>query len=338
MHDAIPLPQQMFQMITGFWVSQAVGTFAELGLADTFDGKPQTARDVASRAATDPDATFRLLRTLASVGVVAHGDGDRFELTPLGATLRSDVPGSMRDMARAQTMPGHWLPWGRLRDVVRTGTRQTGAALGAEIFGYYAEQPAERAAFLGAMDGLSMLVAAEAARVYDASAHRALCDVGGSAGTIAAGFLRANPKLRGTVFDLPEVAPTTKESIAKVGLAERCEAVGGDFFVDVPEADLYVLKHVLHDWNDAQCRTLLANVARRMQPGGRLLVIEMVIPDDRSPSAAQLMDLNMLVMLPGRERTAGQYAELFATAGLRTVDIRPTHSPMHVIVVEKVAS
>ncbi len=336
MHDdQIPAPQQMFQMITAYWVSQAVGTFAELGLADGLARGPSTARELARASGTEAGATFRLLRALATAGVVRRTSDDTFALTALGETLRSDVPGSMRDMARAQTAPGHWLPWSRFRDVVRTGSRQTGAALGAEIFGYYEREPAERAAFLGAMNGLSSLVAAEAARVYDASQHHELCDVGGSAGTIAAGFLRANERLKGVVMDLPEVQPLTTKSIADAGLSERCRAVGGDFFVDVPEADLYVLKHVLHDWNDEQCKTILANVSRRMRPGGRLLVIEMVIPDDGSPSAAALMDINMLVLLPGRERSGREYGELLASAGLRLQEILPTHSPMQVIVAAK---
>lgn len=322
-------------MITSYWVSQAVGTFAELRLADQLAGGAKSARDVAATAGTDPDATYRLLRMLASVGVVAQ-DGAQFALTPIGATLRSDVPGSMRDMARAQTMPGHWLPWGRLTDAVRTGTRQTAAALGMEIFDHYAKHPEEREAFAGAMHGLASLVANEAPRVYDASAHRVVCDVGGSSGTIAAGFLRATPTLHGIVFDLPEVAPLATAAIAKAGLTDRCRAIGGDFFADMPVADLYVMKHILHDWSDEQCKTILGNCAKHLQPGGRVLILEMVIPDDGRPSPAQLMDLNMLVVTHGRERTAGQYAALLAAAGLRLVDIRPTHSPLHVIVADKI--
>ena len=333
-HDAPP-PERMFHMITSYWVSQAVGTFAELGFADQLAAGGKSARDGAAAVGTDPDATSRLLRMLASVGVVAQDD-TRFTLTPLGATLRADVPGSMRDMARAQTMPGHWLPWGRLTDAIRTGTRQTAAALGMEIFDHYANHAGEREAFVAAMNGLSSLVAKEAPRVYDASAHRVVCDVGGSSGTIAAGFLRANPTLRGIVFDLPEVAPRATAALAEAGLADRCRAVGGDFFADVPVADLYVMKHVLHDWNDEQCTTILRNCAQHLEPGGRLLLLEMVIPDDGRPSAAQLMDLNMLVVTQGRERTAGQYAELLAAAGLRLVDVRPTHSPLQLVVADKI--
>ena len=323
----------MFQMITAYWVSQAVGTFAELGFADLLAAGPASARELAARVGTDADATYRLCRTLAALGVLSLTDG-KLALTPLGETLRSDVPQSMRDMARAQTMPGHWLPWGRFRDAIRTGIRQTGAALGSEIFGHYAKHADEREAFFGAMHGLSSLVAKEAPRVFDASQHRVVCDVGGAAGTIAAGFLNANPQLTGIVLDLPEVAPLAEQAIREAKLGDRCRAVGGDFFKDVPAADLYVLKAILHDWNDEQCRTILTNCAKHLTHGGRVLVIEMVIPDDNAMSAAQLMDLNMLTMLPGRERTAGQYAELLASAGLRMIDVRQTHSPLQVIVAE----
>jgi hypothetical protein len=335
MTHEIPLPQRMFQMITGFWVTQAVGTFAELGFAEQLAHGPQSARALATKAGTDPDATYRLLRGLASVGVLAQ-DSAQFRLTPLGATLRADAPGSMRDMARTMMAEPHWLPWGKLREAVRTGSRQTGATLGAELFEYYDAHPDVRESFFGAMHGLSMLVASEAPKVYDASAHRALCDVGGSAGTIAAGFLRANPQLTGTVFDRPEVVPMATQAIAEAGLAERCRAVGGDFFAEVPAADLYVIKHILHDWSDDQCRTLLRNVARSASPGARVLIIEMVVPEDATPSAAPLMDLNMLVLLPGRERTAGQYGELLSATGFRLIDVRPTHSPMQIVVAERV--
>jgi hypothetical protein len=327
-HDAPP-PERMFQMITSYWVSQAVGTFAELGLADRLATGAKSARDLAAAVGTDADATFRLLRLLATVGVVAQDD-TRFTLTPLGETLRKDVPGSMRDMARAQTMPGHWLPWGRLTDAVRTGKRQTAAALGMEIFDHYAKHPDEREAFSGAMHGIASLVAGEAPRVYDASAHRVVCDVGGSSGTIATGFLRANPSLAGIVFDLPEVVP-----FATAALGDRCRAIGGDFFADVPVADLYVLKHILHDWNDEQCKTILRNCAKHLTPGGRVLILEMVVPDDGRPSPAPLMDVNMLVVTEGRERTAGQFAELLGAAGLRLADVRPTRSPIQVIVADK---
>jgi hypothetical protein len=322
----------MFRIITGLWVSQAVGTVAELGIADELAKGPLSAAEVAARVGADQSATFRLLRACASVGILVHEENDRFSLTPLGTMLRSDVPGSMRGMAIAQTAPGHWLPWGKLRDAVRTGQRQTPATLGSEIFEYYGKNAKEAGAFMGAMDTLSALVAMELVRVVDLGGAQAAVDVGGAHGVLIAALLRANPSLQGILLDLPHVVAGARDSMAKGGLGGRCEVVTGDFFAAVPSGgDIYLLKQILHDWDDEQSLTILRNCAKAMKPGGRVLIVEMVIPDDRRPTPAQLMDLNMLVLLPGRERTAAEYRELLARAGLTTVRILDTHSPFQIV-------
>lgn len=331
-HDVnVPAPQRMFQLITGFWVSQLVGALADLGVMDALARGAGTAEEVARATGADPQATSRVLRTAAALGLVARGNDGRFTATPLGDTLRADVPGSMRGMAIAQTAPGHWLPWGRFADAVRTGTRQTPATLGEEIFTYYGKNPAEGAAFSDAMNGLSSLVASEVARLVDTSGTERVVDVGGANGTLAIALLRQNPALRGVVLDLPHVTTTAAEALRAAGLAARCEAVAGDFFADVPEGDLYVLKAILHDWNDEQSVSILKNCRRRLRRGGRVAIVEMVIPDDGRPSAAHLMDLNMLTMLPGRERTGSEYGRLLAASGLRFDRITDTHSPFQII-------
>jgi 2-polyprenyl-3-methyl-5-hydroxy-6-metoxy-1,4-benzoquinol methylase len=237
----------------------------------------------------------------------------------------------MRDLAIAQTAPGHWLPWGRLRDAVRTGERQTVRALGREIFDHYTHSPAEAAAFSGAMESLSALVAFAVATAVDLSAARRVVDVGGGEGTLVAALARANPSLRGVVFDLPHVVARAHRKLEALGLADRVEAVAGDFFQSVPAADVYLLKQVLHDWNDQQCRAILMHCSRGLGAGGCLLIVEMVIPDDGHPTAAQLLDLNMLVMLPGRERTRREYASLLASADLRLARLIETSSPFQII-------
>src|SRR5512142_898531 len=184
--NQLPPPQQMFQMITGYWVSQLVGTLAELGVIDDLAARPRTSADLARDKGLDAVALERALRTATSVGVTTRDEQNRYAPTPLGDTLRSDAPGSMRGMAIAQTSPGHWLPWGRFRDAVRTGERQTLATLGMEIFEHYAKAPAEGAAFSGAMKNLSALVASEVARVVDTSAVKRVADVGGATGTLLA--------------------------------------------------------------------------------------------------------------------------------------------------------
>jgi SAM-dependent methyltransferase len=325
-----PPSQTMFHMITGLWVSQAVGTAAALAVPDHLSAGARSAADVARDTGCDAGAMFRLLRALASVGVLRQ-DGERFALTPLGETLRSNVPGSMRDMAIAQTAPGHWRPWGELREAVRTGQRRTLSALGAEIWDHYARTPAEGAAFSGAMHNLSALVAGEVARLVDTSAAHRAVDVGGAHGTLIAALLRANTALHGVLVDLPQVAAGARAALDATGIGARCEVIGGDFFQGVPDGDLYVLKQVLHDWNDEQAAAILGHCARGLRAGGRILIVEMVIPDDGRPSPAQLMDLNMLVMLPGRERTGHEYAALLSAAGLRMERIIETHSPFQIV-------
>jgi predicted O-methyltransferase YrrM len=326
-----PPAETMFRMITGYWVSQAVGALAELGVVDALAEAPAAADALAGRLRAEPRALARLLRAAASLGVLARDEAGRYAPTPLGDTLRAGVPGSMRGMAIAQRSPGHWLPWGRFADAVRTGSRQTPAALGEEIFQYYGKHPDEAAAFTAAMGNLSGLVAREVARVLECRSGAHVVDIGGANGTLATALLRANPELKGTVLDLPHVVGDAKAALAAAGLAGRCDVVGGDFFAAVPAADLYLLKQILHDWDDPQCLTILRNCARGLRAGGRVVIVEMVIPDDGRPSPAQLMDLNMLVMLPGQERSRAEYARLLQDAGLRLDRLTETHSPFQVI-------
>lgn len=319
-------PRAMFWLIAGMWISQAIGTIAELRIADHLDGRARGVDELATATGSNPGALYRLLRAAASVRVLAEEPGTRrFSLTPLGGTLKSGVPGSMRAMAVAQTAPGHWLPWGRLRDAVRTGERQTHTTLGGEIWDYYRDHAEEGAAFSGAMGDLALLVAHEVVRACDTSQHRRVVDVGGATGMLLGALLHADPQLTGVVLELPHVAESARRALAAVGLAARSEVIEGDFFQAVPAGDLYLLKQILHDWSDEQCVRILERCARAMTPGGKVVVIEMIVPDDGRPSAAQLVDLNMLVMLPGRERTAAEYGALFEGAGLRLdrrIDIR----------------
>ncbi len=326
-----PPAQTMLKMITGFWVSQIVGTLAELQIVDALAATPATPQALAAQLALEPRALARVLRSAAGVGVLVRDGEGRYTPTPLGDTLRTGVPGSMAGMAVAQKSPGHWLPWGRLADAVRTGSRQTPAALGEEIFQYYAKNEKEAAAFSGAMGNLAALAAAEVARVVDWRSGAHVVDVGGSNGTLLAAILRAHPSLTGTTLDLPHVVAGAKAAMSAAGVADRCEVVGGDFFAGVPAADVYLLKHILHDWDDAQSVRILRNCATAMRPGGRVVVVEMVIPDDGRPTLAQLMDINMLVMLPGQERSRSEYAALFDAAGLRFERLTETHSPFQVI-------
>jgi SAM-dependent methyltransferase len=328
---ADPNAQQMAGMIRSFWISQIVGTLAQLAIPDRLAGRQLAAHELAREIACHGGATYRLMCAAGTLGLVSSTSDGRFSLTSLGETLRSDVPGSMRDSAVALTAPGHWLPWGRLSEAVRTGRRQTVEALGAELFEYYSDQPAEGHAFIGAMSDISAQVADEIARVVDTSSAKLVVDVGGGSGTLIAALLIKNPMLEGAILDRHDVVPRAKTAVAERGLSSRCRVVEGDFFGAVPEADIHLLKHIIHDWDDEQSVLILSNCARALRPKGRVVLVERVMPEDDRTSQASLADLNMLVVLPGRERTAREYAGLIARADLRLDCLIDTASPFSVI-------
>jgi O-methyltransferase domain/Dimerisation domain len=330
--NGIPAPQQMFQHITAYWVTQLMGTAARLGVADQLEAGPLSATELAARVGANPQALYRALRACTAVGVFTEQANQTFANNPLSQTLRSNVPGSMRDFAIAQSAPGHWRPWELFTQAVRTGKSTATEALGGkEIFEWYGTHPEESAAFTGAMDNLAAQVAGEVTKAIDFSTVGRVVDVGGANGTLVSAVLRAFPTTRGVLLDLAHVVGPVKKTLAAVGLAERCEAIAGDFFKAVPEGDVMLLKQVLHDWSDEQCVTLLRNCAASLPKGGRVLVVEMVISEDGRPSPAHLMDVNMLVMLPGKERTATEYGKLFAAAGLELAKVHPTHSPFSIV-------
>jgi len=330
-HDQLPAPARMMQMITGHWVSQTVGTLARLGVPDAIAAGKSSSAAVAKQCGSDLDATRRLLRAATGLGLFVEETPDNFRLTSVGDTLRANAPGSLRDFAIAETDQGHWLSWGGMAEAVKTGERAAPKALGQEIFEWYESHPQDGVAFAGAMGNLSAMVAGEVASVCDFSPSAKIVDIGGSHGELLVTILKKHPGLSGTVFDLPEVAKRTAGILQQEGLADRAEAVGGDFFADVPAGDVYLLKQVLHDWNDSQCRAILSRCANRLNPGGKVLIVEMIIPDDNSPSMASMMDMNMLVMLPGRERSLSEYRSLLDGAGLKLDKVIQTHSPFQVI-------
>lgn len=328
----VPPPAAMMGLVTGYWISQAVGAVARLGVADRLVEAPRDSDDIARDVGADPQALYRVLRLLASVGVFAEVGPRRFGLTPLGETLRSDVPGSVRDFAITETAPGHWLPWGRFAESVQSGRPMAREALGMELFDWFAQNPEEASVFSAAMGNLSALAAGELVRVYDFSRTRTVADVGGAHGVMLAAILRANPTARGILFDMPHVIATANDAIEAQNLSSRVDLRSGDFFDVVPQgADVHLLKQILHDWDDERATRLLRNCHRALAPDGKLLIIEMVVPLDGMPSPAKAMDLNMLVLLGGRERTEHEFRELLVAAGFRLDRVIQTHSPFSVI-------
>jgi hypothetical protein len=323
--------EQMMQMLTGFCMTQIAGAVATYSIADHLAKGPATAEQIAAVEGIDSTAAFRLLRACASLGLVTCGDGLTFSATPLLGTLRPNVPGSLHGLAMAWSAPGHWLPWGRFLDAVRTGESQTIPALGAAIWDYYRQRPEEGAVFTEATNGYTSGIAQEVARVVDTSTAKLAVDIGGAGGTLIHSLLMANSQLHGIVLDLPDVVPSATPAASALGLADRSKALAGDFFTDVPEADIYLLKHILHDWNDKQCVRILERCRRAMRPGGRVIVIEALLGKIGEPGLAPFWDLNMMVMLPGRERTLAEYCALLKQAGFRFDKSSPIRPPMAVI-------
>jgi hypothetical protein len=323
---------RMMEMINGYWITQIVNAAATYALADHLAKGPAAAAEIAEMANTDPSATFRLLRACASLGLVTYDGECRFTATSLLNTLRTDNAQSLRDLAMLMAGPGNWLPWGRFVDCVKTGQPQAVAALGKMVFEYIAERPAESQTFTRAMKRAITFVTEEVARILDTRSATVIADIGGAGGSLLHAVLQANPAPSGIVFDLPNIAEIAKGAAAEVGLERRVTSVGGDFFEAVPAADLYLLRYILHDWDDAACIRILQNCRRAMLPGGRVAVIEQVLGDIGQPGPAPLMDMNMMVMLGGRERSETEYGQLFAAAGLRLATTIETNTPMATVI------
>jgi hypothetical protein len=328
---AAVITERMMQMILGYSVTQIVHAVAQFSIADELAKGPATAAEVAERCATDPDATFRLLRSCASLGLVVSDSQLRFAATPLLDTLRRDVPGSLRGLAISQASPGHWLPWGKFVDAVKTGLRQTVPALGGDVWEYYKKNPEEAAEFSAAMSGMTATVSKEVAEIVDTRSVEVAADVGGSGGALVHALMESNPRLHGILFDLPEVVATAPRASRWHGMRERLSVVAGDFMTSVPPADLYLLKYILHDWDSASCVRILDNCRRSLRSGGRVVVIEQQLGAMNEPGFATRADLIMLVMTPGRERTLSEYEDLYSAAGLRLVSKTATQSGMAVM-------
>jgi hypothetical protein len=307
--------EQMMRTLIGFWETQITGAVAAYSLADHLANGPATAEQIAALEGIDPIATFRLLRACASLGFVTF-DGTRFEATPLLGTLRKDAPGSLHSLAMAFAAPGHWRPWGRFLEAVRTRRPQTAPALGVDLWDYYEQEPEEGATFTRAMHGLSSGIIQEIVHIVDTSAVKLAVDVGGARGTLVHGLMAANPQLQGMVVDLPDVVRSAETAAVALGLAGRFRAIASDFFDYIPEADLYLLKYILHDWNDAEAVRILKRCREAMRPDGRVIVIERLLGNIGQPGLAPLTDLNMMVLLTGQERTLDEYCALFRDAGL----------------------
>lgn len=321
----------MLQMIQGFWVSRAVYVAAKLGIPDLLKDGPKTSEELAQATGMHAPSLYRILRALDSVGVLTEHDPKRFALTPLGATLRTDVPGSLRFFAIEELGENHYPAWEKALYSVQTGAIAFDHVYGASKWQYMSDHPEEAKIFDAAMASFSSVVAAAIVAAYDFSASGTVVDIGGGDGRLLTAILKANTQTRGMLADLPHVAEAAKRRFVAEGLLDRCQIIGVDFFEAVPKGDTYVLKWIIHDWDDERSAKILSNCRNAMSKDGRILLVEAVIQPGSATSFHKFMDLNMLVMTGGRERTEAEYAALLKSAGLRLSRIVSTQTEMSVI-------
>ena len=326
----------LMRLVNGFQVSAAISTAATLGIADLLVAGPQSADDLAGATSTHPRSLYRLMRALAAAGVFHEDDNQRFTLTPLSECLRSDAAVPAAPWARFIGRSYFWNTWSDLVHSVRTGENAFVHLNGIDVWEYRKRMPEDGTAFNQAMEGLSRSIVAAVVRSYDFSRFATIVDVGGGTGAMLAGILHAHRSGRGVVFDLPHVLTEAPVLLGAAGVADRCEVVGGDFFTSVPRGDAYVLKGILHDWDDAASTTILRRCRESIAPSGKVLVLERVVGPPNQAPEGKFSDLNMLLLPGGEERTLEEFAALFAAAGFRLTDSIATGSRMNLIEAEPV--
>src|SRR5215475_2588238 len=306
--ESAPPQFAMLQMITGFWVSRAIYVAAKLGLADLVKDSPKTANELARLTGTHSPSLYRALRALASVGVFTDDGQGRFAQTPLSETLRSDTPGSLRALAMVELGQEHYLAWGNLMHSVKTGEIAFDNLFKQSVWEYYARNPEDARNFNESMRGLSVMINAAVIKAYDFSGVDKIVDVAGGTGGLIGAILGAHPRMRGVLFDLPHVIAEAGPMLDAAGVRDRCATAAGDFFGSVPEGgDVYAMKWIIHDWDDEKATSILKNIHRAMNEKGKLLLVEMVIPKGDQSDLSKLMDLEMMVMTGGRERTEAEF-------------------------------
>lgn len=310
------------QMVSGHMQARAMQVAARAGIFDALDGRARSSEDLANDLGLHAGATHRLLRVLAAAGLARHEPPDRFGASRLGRLLHRDEPGSLRNLAMLLGSERSWRSWERLDVALRTGRSQARELYGMNGFDYFQLHPHEGAIFHAAMAEVSVRVAQALVRAFDFSPYASIVDVGGGNGELMTALLRAAPAARGILFDLPQALEGAGARMADAGLLDRCEVRGGDFFLSVPrDQSLYVLKNVLHDWDDADCVRILEKVREAMTPSSHLAVVERVLPSRVTKSIADRqatwMDLNMMVTSGGTERTRGEFKSLLEQAGLQ---------------------
>jgi O-methyltransferase domain/Dimerisation domain len=324
-------PPVLFQMATGYWVSQAIYVAAKLGIADLLKDGPQSCVTLAASTGSDAPSLFRLMRALSSVGIFLHLGSDCFALSRLAESLQTEVHGSLRAMV-ITIGEIHYQACGNLLHSVQTGSPAFNSVFGASLFDYLQQNVDVADAFNQGMANLSSMLAYAVLMAYDFSGISSIVDIGGGQGKLLEKILQFNPDTEGTVFDTSSTIERAKQQLVDNAWTRRCSYLAGDFFTSVPQgADAYILCGVIHDWDDSRAITILRNCRRAMADKAKLLLVDMVVPDTDARSFSKLLDLNMLAMTGGRERTTAEFRALLAAADYKLTRIIPTMAPQSII-------
>lgn len=328
----LPPHAQLIQMGTASWVSGIVFGAAKLGLADHLADGPRSAAELAGPTGTHAPSLHRLMRTLASLGILTERDAQRFALTPLGEALKTGAPGSARATLIAFCGQGFWHGWEEIEYSLRTGKTGFDKALGVPLFEDLRQRPEEASYFSEAMVGFHGEETPAVAAAYDFSGFKTVVDVGGATGNLLAAILSRHAGPRGVLFDRPHVVGDAPALLKAAGMDGRVAIEAGDFFETVPAGgDAYLLSHIVHDWTEEKCLTILGHCRQVIKPDGRLLIIEMVLPAGDTPHPGKILDIVMLVFPGGQERTESEYASLLGKAGFRLNRVVPTASAVSIV-------
>lgn len=320
------------QMLFAGLIQQCIRVAAILRIADLVAERPSTSAELAAKTDTHEPSLYRVLRALANVGIFAENPDRTFDSTPIADLLRTDSPNSMRDFAILQGEEWGWRAFVELIHTVKTGETAQVKAHGMSLFEFLAQHPADEELFNRAMTSYSQAAIPAIVAAYDFSAVGTLVDVGGGHGSLLAGIVEANPHLRGVLFDLPSVTEAADPLLKDAGVRDRIDLVTGDFFESVPTgADAYIMKNIVHDWDDGRAVDILTNISSAVPPGGKVLIVDLVVPEAHELSPAKLVDIQMLVTTGGKERTEAEVGELLSMSGLRWTRIVPTRSPTRII-------
>lgn len=325
----------MLQIISNFWTTRAVYVLAKLGIPDLLKSGPKSAQELAGSTGTHAPSLYRLLRALASAGMLQTEADGRFALTPMSELLVTDAPGSMRSFVVSELGQEHYPAWGNFMHSIKTGEIAFDNHFGMDIWKYFQQNPEDAAVFNDSMSGMTAVVNEKITSLYDFSGFNKIVDVGGGHGGLITAILKANPQAFGVLFDAEQVISGARQKLEAAGIADRCASIAGNFFESVPAGgDAYIMKWIIHDWDDEKATRILKNIRSQIPQNGRVIIVDAVVPEGDEPDFSKFFDLNMMVMTGGKERTAREFDELLAAAGFRFLRVIPTDLPTSIVEAE----